>query len=219
MAVGVREIANTGSRKVIGKFPSLKMKTSIWWESQIERDYIYLLEIDPNVLAYQGQPFHLNYTAQGKQHRYTPDFWVQRQNRNQVVEVKPASKVNLPKNIDLFRQINGVCLSEGMEFLVVTDTSIRRQPQLNNIKLLYKYARTPLTPQNYLDCENYFTKREPTTLAQTVIDLKGKGISQNILLKLLYWGYLETDLGEIITENSLLKKTEARQDALASLLN
>ena len=57
LTVGARKITNRGSKKVIGKFPSLKMNTTIWWESQLERDYIYLLEIDPDVTAYQGQPF------------------------------------------------------------------------------------------------------------------------------------------------------------------
>ena len=51
MAVGARKITNRGTKKIIGKFPSLKMNTAIWWESQLERDYIYLLEIDPDVLS------------------------------------------------------------------------------------------------------------------------------------------------------------------------
>lgn len=93
MAIGVRKITNIGSKKVIGKFPSMKMNTIIWWESQIERDYIYLLEIDPNVESYKGQPFKIHYTSSGSGRSYTPDFWVTRPDRQQVVEVKPASKV------------------------------------------------------------------------------------------------------------------------------
>lgn len=208
MAVGVRSIANKGCRKVIGKFPSLKMNTTIWWESQIERDYIYLLEIDPDVQAYVGQPFQISYISNGKQHTYTPDFWVQRANREQVVEVKPTDAVNQQKNIDLFRHISYACQAELKEFVVVTDTMIRKQPQLDNIKLLYKYARTPLTVQNYLDCQSYFTSREPTKLKVALLDLASKGISTNILLKLLYWAYLETSLAQPLGESSLLQKNE-----------
>jgi hypothetical protein len=79
-----------GNRKVIGKFPSLKMNTVIWWESQLERDYIYLLEIDPEVLSYGEQPFTISYTDKGKPRRYTPDFVVTRPQKTQVVEVKPS---------------------------------------------------------------------------------------------------------------------------------
>ncbi|WP_177176283.1 hypothetical protein [Trichormus sp. NMC-1] len=38
-----------------------------------------------------------------------------------------------------------------------TDVIIRQQPKLDNIKLLYKYAITPLTIQNYLDFQRYFS--------------------------------------------------------------
>ncbi len=44
--MAVRKITNKGSKKVIGKFASHKLQTTVWWESQIERDYIYLFEID-----------------------------------------------------------------------------------------------------------------------------------------------------------------------------
>ena len=42
--MSVRKIINKGNRKVIGRFPSLKLKRNVWWESQLERDYIYILE-------------------------------------------------------------------------------------------------------------------------------------------------------------------------------
>lgn len=218
LAAGVRSITNTGSRKVIGKFPSWKMNTTIWWESQIERDYIYLLEIDPNVVSYKGQPFKLTYiSSAGVTRTYTPDFWVQRPDRQQVVEVKPTSKVNQQKNLDLFRHIKPVCLAQGMEFVVVTDTMIRMQPQLDNIKLLTKYARDPLTLQHYLDLKRYFVSREPTPLREACLDLKPMGIEKSILLKLLYFGFLETDLRQPIGEQSLIQISQSPGDITALL--
>ena len=35
-----RKISNTGTRKLIGKFPSLKTGRVIWYESLLERDYM-----------------------------------------------------------------------------------------------------------------------------------------------------------------------------------
>jgi len=32
------------------------MRTGIWFEFLIERDYMYILEIDPDVKSYQSQP-------------------------------------------------------------------------------------------------------------------------------------------------------------------
>jgi hypothetical protein len=205
MAVGVRKISNAGSKKVIGKFPSLKMETAIWWESQIERDYIYLLEIDPNVKAYLSQPFKISYQEQGKLRTYTPDFWVKRMEKEQVVEVKADSQIKKSQNQQLWRIITNWCWQQGWDFLVVTDLMIRQQPKLQNIKLLFKYSRTNITQQNYWDCYNYFSQKQAITLQQAEQDLKGKGISKNQLYKLLYWGFLETDLSQTLSEESLIK--------------
>ena len=84
---------NTGTLKNIGKFPSLKNKTSIWFESHLERDYIHLIEFDDDVIKYREQPFKIKYSLNGNQRLYTPDFFVERQNRNQIIEVKPQSKI------------------------------------------------------------------------------------------------------------------------------
>ncbi|MEL7035074.1 MAG: hypothetical protein AAFO04_05575 [Cyanobacteria bacterium J06592_8] len=62
MNVPARKITNTGTRKNIGKFSSRKMGQIVWYESLLELDYIYLLEIDPDVVAFASQPFQLQYT-------------------------------------------------------------------------------------------------------------------------------------------------------------
>jgi len=57
----VRKITNTGTKKNIGRFFSWKMRDGIWYESLLERDYMYLLEIDPDVLSYCSQPLKITY--------------------------------------------------------------------------------------------------------------------------------------------------------------
>lgn len=101
----VRKITNSGTKKNIGKFPSVKMQTSVWYESHLERDYIYLLEIDPDVLSFSGQPFKITYSLDGSQRKYTPDFFVTRGQGVQVVEVKPADKASLEKTLVCFRKL------------------------------------------------------------------------------------------------------------------
>ncbi len=212
MATRARTISNAGSNKVIGKFPSVKMNEIQSWESQIERDYIYLLEIDPDVICYKSQPFSLNYRSEGKKRKYTPDFWVKRPNKEQVIEVKPASKINSEKNRALWNKIIPLCEEKGWEFVVVTDEMIRIQPQLNNIKLLYKYARIPLSFHNYLDCKLYFLEKEIISLKQAAFDLALKAISHLQLYKLLYTGWLETDLSQPIGLESLVRLSPLKKD-------
>lgn len=80
--MGVRKITN-GSRKVIGKFPSLKMGKMVWWESQLERDYIFHLEFYRSVISYEEQPLKLRYKLDREVHCYTPDFLVVRHSKKQ----------------------------------------------------------------------------------------------------------------------------------------
>jgi hypothetical protein len=216
LVVGVRKITNAGSKKVIGKFPSIKMDTIIWWESQIERDYIYLLEVDPDVISYVGQPFKIFYTDLGKSRSYTPDFLVKRTKGEQVVEVKPISLLNQAKNLNLWRHIAVWCLEQQLEFVVVTDAMIRIQPKLNNIKLLYRYARTSLTANIYLLCQHYFTERESIPLSLARLDLEPLGISMAQLYKLIYSGFLVTDLMQPIGCMSLIQLSSLLGDVNTS---
>ncbi|MGB5633993.1 MAG: TnsA endonuclease N-terminal domain-containing protein [Waterburya sp.] len=185
LAVVARRITNRGSLKVIGKFPSLKMNTAIWWESQLERDYIYLLEIDPDVLSYQGQPFTIAYSNLDKRRKYTPDFLVSRKGSKQIIEVKPAHQVSETQNTRRFQQAANFCKANNLEFVVVTEKTIRVQPRLDNIKLLYKYARVSLSWHNYIDCLEYFRSVETKSLLEAEQDLEAKGIRRNYLLRLL----------------------------------
>ncbi len=212
MAIGVRPINNAGCRKIIGKFPSVKMQTVIWWESQIERDYIYLLEIDSDVVAYYGQPFKIQYTDKGKSRNYTPDFLVERTYKQQVVEVKPASKINQSKNLNLWSHIAPLCQREGKEFIVVTDEMIRIQPKLDNIKLLYKYATTPLYSKAYRNCQNYLQKRKPTPLSRVWQELEPIGVSKSQIYRLLYSGLIVTDLMQPINKTSLVQLSSSLGD-------
>jgi hypothetical protein len=181
------------------------MNTIIWWESQIERDYLYLLEIDPDVLSFKEQPFIITYISLGKSKKYIPDFVVTRTQKTQVVEVKPLNQVYSDKNLHKFRHIAPIVIAQNMEFIVVTDHMIRVQPKLNNIKLLYKYARVPLSLSNYLDCLEYFQTTPDTSFQKASQDLKAKGVSKNILLRLLWSGFLVTDLMKPITEDSSIQ--------------
>lgn len=205
MEIKTRKITNTRSLKVIGKFPSLKMNTTVMWESQLERDYIYLLEIDTDIVAYCEQPFTIAYDRHNRRKKYTPDFLVERKCSKQVVEVKPKSKVESFVKSDRFLGIRNFCSSNGLEFAIMTEETIRVQPRLDNIKLLYKYSRVDLPWSIYTDCLNYFQKVKISTILETDKSLKGRGVTQSSLLKLLWNGFLLTDLMQPISPHSSIQ--------------
>jgi hypothetical protein len=193
----VRTIPRYGAgHKNLGKFASVKTGRVAWYESLLERDYMYLLDYEGDVSYWHEQPLRIRFSHGGKVHRYTPDLEVHRSEKKQLVEVKPKVLVESGKWDILFRAASSICKQEGYEFLVVTDEIIRKQPRLENVKLLWKYARTPVLPQHQLICNQFFQSRkgELVTLSDLVQLFKRKHLPPQTLYSLLFWGALDFDL-------------------------
>jgi len=145
MYTAARKITNRGTRKNIGFFPSKKNERPIAFESLLELDYIHLLEFDSDVLKYWEQPETIAYSYSCKHYRYTPDFFVKRKSKTQLIEIKPKS--NLEKILcDDFKSKKYLaaahyCKSKGYsEFKIITDEEIRSGSMLKNIKYLFSYS-------------------------------------------------------------------------------
>ncbi len=195
--MAVRRITN-GGRKVIGKVPSLKVGKPVWFESQLEEDYIHHLEIDSNVISYWEQPFKIRYMLKSRIHIYTPDFLVERLRGKQVVEVKMRADAEKEENIALFNRIRPICQKEGYEFAVVTDDQIRMQPRLDNIKLLFRYSRTHLSSTHQIHAYAFFARSKESTLAEMIEFFASKGVASKVVYALIYWGVLWIDLSKPI---------------------
>ncbi len=93
----VREISvKQGS--VRGYIPSLKPNMNgnvLNYESQLERDFLYLLDHDPNCIDIQTQPCHVHYKSKNNlKVKATPDVWAIFQDGRQFLfEVKPEKKL------------------------------------------------------------------------------------------------------------------------------
>jgi hypothetical protein len=131
----VRKIPRYGAgRKNLGKFASVKTGRVAWYESLLERDYMYLLDYEGDVSYWQEQPLRMRFSHGGKVHCYTPDLEVHRSAKKQLIEVKPKVQVESGRWDILFRAASSICEQEGYEFLVLTDEIIRMQPRLENVK-------------------------------------------------------------------------------------
>ena len=204
----VRRITN-GGRKVIGKFPSIKNNRMVWWESQIERDYLYLIEMDPDVISYKEQPLKIRYSLDGKLHLYTPDFMVDRKNKRQIVEVKDEETSKGEECKRLFERIGPICRREGYEFAVVTERTIRVQPRLDNIKFIYKYAKAKMTSEYQIMLYSLFSVRESLSIEELIQGFASRGVSSNIVYALIHRGVLAVDLLEPIKPGSAAHLTTA----------
>jgi hypothetical protein len=125
----------------IGKFPSIKLNRMVGYESLIERDFIYLLDFDPAVTAYQEQPVTIRYQDDNKQRRYTPDFHFVRDGQAYLIECKHHQYMKAEENKLKWDAARRWCDSQGATFWVVTEVMIRTGHRLENVKLLTDHAR------------------------------------------------------------------------------
>lgn len=126
---------------MIRRFPSLKTRRMVAFESLIEQDYLYLLDFEPDVLSFSEQPLQIEYEWEGKTLHYTPDFHVIREKREELIECKPRKLVDRDDNQRKFRAAQEWCCNRGLCFRIVTEEEIRAGNRLNNIKLLTRHAR------------------------------------------------------------------------------
>ena len=210
--MSVRKIPKHGAgQKNLGKFASVKTGRVAWYESLLERDYMYLLDFDRHVAFWHEQPLKIRFSHGGKVHRYTPDLEVHRSAKKQLIEVKPKVQVESGRWDVLFGAASSICEQEGYQFLVVTDEIIRKQPRLENVKLLWKYARTPVLPQHQLICKQFFQsqKDELVILGDLVQLFKRKHLPPQTLYSLLFWGALDFDLMQPLDQNSQIILTSS----------
>jgi hypothetical protein len=123
------------------------MQRSIAYESLLERDYLYLLDFDDAVAAFEEQPLTIPYEHAGTTHRYTPDFLVRHAGQELLVECKPLARVDDDENRRKFAAAAAWGTANGYVFQVVTEQEIRRGWRLENVRFLTQFARYPVEPR------------------------------------------------------------------------
>lgn len=197
-----REINNAGRYINVSKVPSEKMEMNVWSESILERDLIHHLEFDPNVTSYRAQAARIFFELDGKRRHYTPDFLCERKvGPPQIIEVKPKKRLS-PWFLQLYRIITPICEREGFEFVLYTEFEIRTQPFLDNVKLLWKYARTPLYPSHEVLCYKFFSLTPEATLEDLFEFFVSRNLEKQVVLALLYHRIISTDLSIPLGTNS-----------------
>lgn len=136
-----RTISNAGDRRVIGLFPSLKNSQMVAWESQLERDLLYLLEYRRDIARYACQPRRFDIWVDGGSALYTPD--VEAIDTDGVIhylEVKPSSALTEPRWRARLAGAREAIESADFGFGVFTELDLRPGHRAENLRKLYPYA-------------------------------------------------------------------------------
>lgn len=130
MSKPVRKVRSNG-RTIVGYMTSSSDGKVIQHESNLEKDFIYMLKFDPHVAFEKDvhdQPVKISYTEKGKRKSYVPDFLVKYSDGKQVLyEVKYRSYLKeFAKELQpKFAAARKYAKENGIKFIVITDAEIR----------------------------------------------------------------------------------------------
>jgi len=141
-------------RSVTGLVASELNAKQTAFESTLERDFMLLVEFDPDVLTYEEQPVRIDYlSADGQARHYTPDILATYRQIPNSTTLKPPLLAEIKYRRDLFEQWQELkpkfraarryAKEQGWNFKIITEVEIRT-PYLKNVKFLRQYQRRPL---------------------------------------------------------------------------
>ncbi len=183
----VRRAFNRG-KNIVGYFPSVKTGRMVNFESLLERDFIVLLDFEPQVTSFAEQPFHISYQVADKTHKYTPDFYVVSAGYNWVCECKPVRFQDTPENLIKFAAAHAWCETRGWSFRVITDEQLSGW-RVKNIKLLTQFARHPVHASLQTAILQAVACSSEVLCIGQVTQLVNPAAPQTILIPLLYLAY------------------------------
>jgi hypothetical protein len=154
-----RRVLTRRTKRVVGGFLSVKMQSTLPWESQIERDYFYCLEFNHDVRAFAAQPSCLNLLVDGLPRRHFPDLLVQyHSGATEYHEVKTDRDAVAPENLALFEAARLHCAQASIVYRVVPESEIRQQPRLANCQTLMHHRRKTVNLEDELKIVSALTK-------------------------------------------------------------
>lgn len=209
MYTPVRKPVTRSKGRVVGYFASYKNNRMMEWESQLERDFLMTLEVNPNVISYSVQPSTIKFHMDGKPKRYTPDVYVECDDANVFYEVKPAKDAVLPNWQDVFAKARQYFERQGACFEVVTEDDIYREPAFSNTQLILSRRLGLHCKPDYQALCNIFDGNAELPL-DTVSELCGPEGESLSALQYVACGYLQLDLHQAITGKTMVSLATGR---------
>jgi len=139
-----RKVVSRSNYRVTGKYPSWKMGRMMHWESTLERDAFYLLDINPAIREFCEQPAQITYTQNDSEHRHFPDILVRTDHGSLFKEVKTDEEASDEKIIDRTTLLKPLLHTQGFGYELLRESDIRREPRLSNAQRILRYGRITL---------------------------------------------------------------------------
>jgi hypothetical protein len=147
-AVPVRTIVRRRHRGFVCLFHSQKSAIPIECESLLELDFVRLAEVDHDITSIIHQPREITWTLGGVTHLHIPDFEITYKGDPVIVEVKPQRMATQPAVRERTKIVTRDLAEKGILYRILTETFIRREPQLSHSKLILRGLAQDPPPAN-----------------------------------------------------------------------
>src|SRR6266496_612683 len=212
------------SRSLTGLVPNTRTSSMTAFESSLERDFLLLLDFDPDVEFYEEQPVQIvYYDDNGRRRTYTPDVFVRYRPESIPTTCPKPLLCEVKYREDLrqhwtvyrpkFRAAQRYARQYGWRFRLVTERHVRT-PSLENAKFLRPYRALPVNAQHQsqlLDTLLSLREAEPAMLLEAMSqDRWHQAQLLSTLWQLVATRQVHTDLGQPLTMRSRLWRKEPR---------
>lgn len=160
------------------------------------------LEVDPKVLRFREQPAKLKFAVSGKMQTYYPDIYAEQTDGLYVYEVKPENK--LKENEARFAAAREYLAEHGYNFVVVTDKELKREPELPNYRLLFKYASYPIAPKVFDAARSILLATGGCSIGRLADAIQLHGGSLHSVYSLIARGYAAASISTLLCTNSIV---------------
>lgn len=132
----LRKVVRRSHAGFVGLFHSRKAKNPLEFESLLERDFLYLVEVNPSVVGVKCQPCEIRWSRHGNIYRHIPDFELRYLTGTELIEIKPDAKAADPAVAIRTQLVSALLAEGGVPYRVIGENFIRREPHLSRAKTL-----------------------------------------------------------------------------------
>ena len=134
-----RKITKSATKRIYG-FHSFKSEDYFRVESGNEFGACYHLEFQDSILSFEAQPQGHNYKEYRRNGFYTSDFGLEKRDTGRgLLEIKSDRESESQVFKDVFECRRKGAADQGLSLGLMTESDIKKEPLLRNLKLLYKY--------------------------------------------------------------------------------
>lgn len=195
---------------------SFKEKKQIWYESNLEKNFLHMISFSDSVMDIESQPFTIEYRHEGKLRKYTPDFLVffkpngdESHPKPLLVEVKRREEL-LKKFSEFkpkFKAGSRHAFDEGYHFKIYDERRIYG-PYYENITYLQSFSRSMCDEQELKRITDYLSAIGHTSISNIVSYLykteEEAMIGLRHIYQLLLRKAITADLQKPISNNTVI---------------